>query len=78
MAPVQNGRLLFKEIPKDFPVPGQTTVYDTSVSIDLDTVPLNGGILVKTLYLSVDPYLRGRMRDAKTRSYMSAFQLGEP
>lgn len=77
MAPTQNGRLIFNEIPKDFPVPGKTTVYKTE-TIDLDTVALNGGLLVKTLYLSVDPYFRGRMRDASIKSYTPAFTLGEP
>ncbi|OEH93358.1 NADP-dependent oxidoreductase [Bacillus solimangrovi] len=32
-------------------------------------------VLVKTLYLSVDPYMRGRMSDAK--SYIEPFQLNE-
>lgn len=41
-----------------YPIPGQTTVYDTTQTIDLDTVPLNGGILAKVLLLSVDPYLK--------------------
>ena len=77
MAPTQNGRLIFNEIPKDFPIPGKTTVYKTE-TIDLDTVALNGGLLVKTLYLSIDPYLRGRMRDASIKSYLPAFSLGEP
>lgn len=35
-----------------------------------------GEILLKTLYVSVDPYLRGRMRDE--RSYIEPFQLNEP
>ncbi len=37
--------------------------------------PSQGEILVKTLYLSVDPYMRGRMSDAK--SYVEPFQLNE-
>ncbi|KAF9016232.1 hypothetical protein BDZ89DRAFT_962057, partial [Hymenopellis radicata] len=37
------------------PVLGQTTVYDTSHTIDLENVPLNGGILVKTLVVFADP-----------------------
>ncbi len=42
------------------------------------TVPslAEGEILLKTLYLSVDPYMRGRMQDAK--SYIAPFQLNEP
>ncbi|KAJ7318830.1 hypothetical protein DFH08DRAFT_1036187 [Mycena albidolilacea] len=33
----------------DFPVPGETTVYDTKQKIDLAGVPLNGGFLIMTL-----------------------------
>ncbi len=36
----------------------------------------NGEILLKTRYVSVDPYLRGRMRDEE--SYIEPFQVGEP
>ncbi|MBG6234457.1 NADPH-dependent curcumin reductase CurA [Pedobacter sp. CAN_A7] len=36
----------------------------------------DGEFLLKTLYVSVDPYLRGRMIDAK--SYVPPFQLNEP
>lgn len=35
-----------------------------------------GEVLLKTLYVSVDPYLRGRMSDAK--SYIPPFKLHEP
>jgi NADPH:quinone reductase len=35
-----------------------------------------GEVLVKTLYLSVDPYMRGRMSDAK--SYAKPYEVGEP
>jgi NADPH-dependent curcumin reductase CurA len=47
-------------------------------TIDLDNVPLNGGVLVKALYLSVDPYMRNRMRDPSVPSYSGLFKLGEP
>ncbi len=36
----------------------------------------DGEILLKTTYVSVDPYLRGRMNDAK--SYIPPFQLNKP
>ncbi|GAA3508266.1 hypothetical protein FHR32_000885 [Streptosporangium album] len=36
----------------------------------------NGQILVRNLFMSVDPYMRGRMNDVK--SYVPPFQLGEP
>ncbi|KAK7038568.1 NADP-dependent oxidoreductase RED1 [Favolaschia claudopus] len=78
MAPVTNARVLFGSVPKDFPIPGETTVYDTSQTIDLDNAPLNGGFLVKTLVLSLDPYMRGKMRSPEKQSYSPAFIPGEP
>ena len=43
---------------------------------DTTTAPLKDGeVLVRTLYISVDPYLRGRMREG--RSYVAPFQVGE-
>ena len=35
-----------------------------------------GEILLESTYISVDPYLRGRMSDAK--SYVPPFNVGEP
>lgn len=35
-----------------------------------------GEVLIQTLYLSVDPYMRGRMSDAK--SYAKPYEVGEP
>ncbi|KAL0961263.1 hypothetical protein HGRIS_006226 [Hohenbuehelia grisea] len=78
MAPVKNGRHLFNEIPEGYPIPGKTTVYDESQTIDLDNAPLNGGFLVKVLVLSIDPYMRGKMRAANTKSYSPPFELGKP
>lgn len=38
--------------------------------------PKDGEVMLKTLYVSVDPYLRGRMSDRK--SYTAGFNLGDP
>ncbi|KAF8965858.1 hypothetical protein BDZ97DRAFT_2074402 [Flammula alnicola] len=78
MAPVTNGRIIFNSVPEGYPEPGKTTVYDASQTIDPDTVPLNGGFLVKTLELSIDPYMRGRMRAPEKKSYSPPFPLGQP
>ncbi|KAH9832047.1 NAD-P-binding protein [Rhodofomes roseus] len=80
MAPVRNARAIFNAIPAPnaFPEPGKTTVYDDSQTIDPDTVPLNGGFLVKTLVLSIDPFMRGRMRDPSIKSYAPPFFVGQP
>ena len=37
--------------------------------------PQDGQVLVRNIFMSVDPYMRGRMRDVK--SYTPPFQLGE-
>ncbi|KZT03633.1 NAD(P)-binding protein [Laetiporus sulphureus 93-53] len=78
MAPVRNGRVLFNEIPTGYPDPSRTTVYDQSQTIDLDNEPLEGGFLVKILVLSIDPYMRGRMRDPSIESYSPAYPTGQP
>ena len=36
--------------------------------------PAQGQFLVRNVYMSVDPYMRGRMRDVK--SYVPPFQIG--
>lgn len=38
--------------------------------------PKDGEVLLKSIYVSVDPYLRGRMRDEK--SYIEPFELNKP
>ena len=47
-----------------YPIPGKTLVFDESDTIDLDSIELDGGLLVKILNLSIDPYLRRRMADS--------------
>ena len=39
--------------------------------------PKEGEFLVRNIWMSVDPYMRGRMRETK-RSYIPSFQLGKP
>ena len=38
--------------------------------------PQDGQVLIRNLYMSVDPYMRGRMNDAK--SYIPPFEIGKP
>lgn len=37
--------------------------------------PADGEVLIRNIYMSVDPYMRGRMNDVK--SYVPPFQIGE-
>ena len=61
--------------PSGYPEPGKTTVYDTTETIDLQAVILNGGILIKILELSIDPYMRGKMRVPEAKSYAVSCEL---
>jgi NADPH-dependent curcumin reductase CurA len=57
--------------PQGRPVP------DDFALVEADPVaPGPGQVLVRNLYLSVDPYMRGRMNDAK--SYAPPYELGKP
>ncbi|KAK7440810.1 hypothetical protein VKT23_016888 [Stygiomarasmius scandens] len=78
MAPARNAQVIFNEIPSGYPVPGKTTVYNDKNTIDLDTVALNGSILIKVFALSADPYMRGKMRPVDIPSYVPAYHLGKP
>ncbi|KAF8881864.1 hypothetical protein BD779DRAFT_1675208 [Infundibulicybe gibba] len=76
MAPITNSRALFNSFATGYPEPGKTVVYDTTQKIDLENVVLNGGFLVKTLVLSIDPYLRERMDAPEKASHNWLFTLG--
>ncbi|WP_166384996.1 NADP-dependent oxidoreductase [Polaribacter sp. 11A2H] len=53
-----------------------TTSNFEFVSEDIELVIKDGEILLEAAYVSVDPYLRGRMSDAK--SYIPSFELNKP
>lgn len=77
MAPIKNGSAIFNEVPQGLPVIDKTIVFKNE-TIDLETVQLNGGVLVKALYLSIEPYTLVFMRDASIKSFAPAFELGKP
>lgn len=55
---------------------GKPSNSDFEVIEEVDPKPGEGEILLKALYISVDPYLRGRMRNEE--SYIPPFKLNEP
>jgi NADPH-dependent curcumin reductase CurA len=74
---VQNKNLIFKQIPTGLPVPGKDLVVETK-EFDVEQAPPGGGLTTKALYVSFDPYMRGRMRSPEEKSYSPPFTLGEP
>ncbi len=71
MANITSREVIFKKRPVGVPDDSCFEIVDR----DLDA-PADGEVLVRNLYMSVDPYMRGRMSDAK--SYAAGFELGEP
>lgn len=57
--------------------PAGTPTHDDVELVEVDLPDLaDGQVLVENLVMSVDPYMRGRMRDAK--SYAAPWEVGEP
>lgn len=68
---LKNRQVLFAKRPQGMPDESTFQFVETDVPELKD-----GEVLVRTLYLSVDPYMRGRMNAAK--SYAPPFEVGKP
>jgi NADPH-dependent curcumin reductase CurA len=58
---LQNKSLVLAKNPVGWPIPGEDLIITTS-EFDLNAPSPEGGLVVKTNYLSFDPFQRGRMR----------------
>jgi NADPH-dependent curcumin reductase CurA len=67
---MQNKEIRFASRPAGMPTPDNFQFDDAEAP-----QPNEGEVLVRTLYISVDPYLRGRMREG--RSYVPPFEVGQ-
>ncbi|KAH8601069.1 hypothetical protein B0O99DRAFT_589152 [Bisporella sp. PMI_857] len=70
-----NKSLILGSHPTAFPIPGKDLVIKES---PIPTSPPDGGLILKTNYISYDPYLRGKMRPPNPASYTPGFKIGEP
>ena len=66
-----NKQILLKSRPEGEPTPGDFEIVETAIPAAGD-----GQMLIKTIYMSLDPYMRGRMSEAK--SYSASAEIGEP
>lgn len=67
---MENRSILLVSRPEGMPKPENFKLTTAAVP-EIGT----GEVLIRTIYLSVDPYMRGRMRGVKT--YVDPFELGE-
>jgi len=70
--PSTNKQVLFKSAPAGWVSVDNMQVATANINVTLQ----KGEILLKNLYLSVDPYMRGRM-NVNAKSYTAAFELGK-
>ncbi len=70
LPPISSREIRLASRPKGLPTAANFTLTRTEV-----TPPQDGQALVRNLYMSVDPYMRGRMIDRK--SYVSSFEIGK-
>jgi NADPH-dependent curcumin reductase CurA len=70
VADQKNREIRLKSRPVGVPTPENFELAETAVP-----TPGMGQVLVRNIYMSVDPYMRGRMVDR--RSYVPPFQVGE-
>lgn len=68
--PLTNRRILMVQRPKGAPTPSDFRLEETPAP-----EPAEGEVLLRTLYLSLDPYMRGRMSDAP--SYAPPMAVGD-
>jgi NADPH-dependent curcumin reductase CurA len=66
----KNRDIRLKSRPMGRPTPADFELVESEIPS-----PGQGQVLVRNLYMSVDPYMRGRMSDRK--SYVPPFQIGE-
>ncbi|KXS13424.1 oxidoreductase-like protein [Gonapodya prolifera JEL478] len=72
-----NKRVIFKTEPKER-APTQDDFEVVNVPFDLASVGNDAGnVVTQNTFLSLDPYMRGRMRQ-EAKSYIPPFKLGEP
>ncbi|KAI3888059.1 hypothetical protein MKW92_052771 [Papaver armeniacum] len=71
---MSNKRIIFRDYISGFPK--ESDMIPTTDTIKLKVPEGSNSVLLKNLYLSCDPYMRGRM--TQSDSYVPAFTPGEP
>lgn len=74
---VTNHQILFnKAQPTGLPKPGEITTRGKA-ELDIDSVPLNGGVITRNIAVSLDPTMRNRMK-GDIGYFSPPYQVGKP
>ena len=71
MTQITSSEIRLASRPKGFPTPDNLSLVQTELAALEDQQ-----VLVRNLFMSVDPYMRGRMNEGK--SYIPPFEIGKP
>ncbi|KAG0006701.1 hypothetical protein BGZ65_004946 [Modicella reniformis] len=71
-----NTSVIYLKNPTEFPVVGEHFAAQTIK--DFKPVLKDGEVLTRNLVFSLDPYMRGKMRDSSKESYSPSFEIGKP
>ena len=73
---------VFADLADEYPEPGKTTIYDDSEVIDPEIVPLHGGVLLKMIAFSIEPYFKPHMQlpaiEDDDGQLFATFKKGKP
>ncbi|KAI9293677.1 NAD(P)-binding protein [Neoconidiobolus thromboides FSU 785] len=75
---IKNSKVVYQSVPRGLPKVDETfkVVYE---DIDIDNIKItHEELLVKIMYISIDPYTRWRMGDEDTKNIVSSFKIGSP
>lgn len=78
MSTTSNLSLIVTKVPTGLPVPGEHITVKDVGPFDLSQAAPANGVVLETLYVSFDPYLRGLLRDPAVKSYSPAIPVGSP
>ncbi|CAF0771417.1 unnamed protein product [Adineta steineri] len=78
IGPIRNAAVIFAEVPSGELQADKHIKYIEDRTIDLNTINTQGGVITKNLVVSIDPYMRRRMRAADLKSYLPPFKLNQP
>ncbi|KAF9404537.1 hypothetical protein BGZ94_004111 [Podila epigama] len=71
-----NKSVIYLKHPAEFPVAGEH--LGVKVNEHFKPVLQDGEVLTRNLVFSLDPYMRGKMRETGKKSYTPAFEIGQP
>lgn len=72
---VKNKEVIFAAFPKGWVQESNLQVKENEMELSVEKG--SGDVIVKTMYISLDPYYRDRMNQNRAGYYLGTFKIGE-